>query len=236
MARKSSSEPVIVAELGRPETPGETAERKARNSRLYRERKTVNNLVFSLIVSLAMVLLIVLIVPRGVDAWSGHSVDVARSASDTAATAGQPLVAPEVPEGWKAKQAELRSAPSGDIAYWYIGYTTKSDAYAAVIQAFTNSGAPVDDSWIAQQFEAQAATGSERIGGLDWTVYDHPERNPDTTNMVFGLQAAVGDATLLVYGTESPDELRALAASVAEQAAGLGIGRPAPNTEEGEAE
>lgn len=210
--------PVVVAELGRPETPAETAERKARDSRLYRQRKTVNNLVLSLLVSLALVLLMVLIVPRGVDAWKGHSVDVAAAAAEMAPTAGHALVVPEVPKGWLAKQAELRGGPGG-IAYWYIGYTTSDDAYAAVVQAFAADGSPVDEAWIAQQLEAQSATGTERIGGLDWTVYDHADRNADDANMRFGLQAETGDTTLLVYGTDTGATIRELAASTAAQIA-----------------
>ncbi len=235
MAGKSTA-PVVVAELGRPETASETAARKARDSQLYRQRKTVNNLVFSLLVSLGMVLLIVLIVPRGTDTWGAHEVDVAQSAVNTAATAGQPLVAPEVPEGWQAKQAELRSAPSGDIAYWYIGYTTADGSYAAVVQAFTNSGAPVDETWIGQQLEGQTATGMERIGRLDWTVYDHPERSADSANVVFGLQSTVGNASLLVYGTDTPESLRKLADSVANQALTIGAGASPAANEEGAAE
>lgn len=210
--------PAVVAELGRPETAAETAARKTRDSRLYRQRKTVNNLVFSLLVSLALVIVIVLVVPRGTDTWSGHTVDVAQSAAETAATAGHELVAPETPEGWKAKQAELRTAPSGDIFYWYIGYTTPSHAYAAVVQAFTRSGAAVDATWIAQQLEAQTATGTERIGGLEWTVYDHRDRNPDEANMLYGLQTELGPSTLLVYGTDSPEAIRELATLAVVQA------------------
>ncbi|MCB1274836.1 MAG: DUF4245 domain-containing protein [Leucobacter sp.] len=219
--------PVIVAELGRPETPAETAARKAENSRLYRQRKTVNNLVFSLLATLGVVLLIVLIVPRGVDVWRGHSVDVASAATAASPTAGHPLVAPEVPDGWLAKQAEIRSG--GDrIAYWYIGYTTvneakTSEAYAAVVEAFTADGSPVDESWIAGQLEAQAATGTETIGGIEWTVYDHSDRSPDAANMLFGLQAQVGQVSLIVYGTDTPDAIRGLAASVAASAQSIGL-------------
>lgn len=57
-------QPPIVAELGRPETPEETFARKAESSRLYRKRKTINNLVYSLLVSLGLVVFIVAIVPR----------------------------------------------------------------------------------------------------------------------------------------------------------------------------
>lgn len=218
--------PVVVAELGRPETAAETAARKAENSRLYRQRKTVNNLVFSLLATLGMVLLIVLIVPRGSDVWKGHSVDVAKAAAEIAPTAGHPLVVPEVPEGWQAKQAELRSG-TGGIAYWYIGYTTVTasggEAYAAVVQAFTADGSPVDEAWIAQQLEAQAATGTETVGGFEWTVYDHGDRNADAANMLFGLQTQLEQTSLLVYGTDAPEALRGLAASVAASAQTIGL-------------
>lgn len=213
MANKQKP-PVVVAELGRPETPSETSARKARDSRLYRQRKTVNNLVFSLLVSLGLVLVIVLVVPRGTDTWSRHSVDVAEAAAQNAASAGVPLVAPETPEGWLPKQAELRRSNSGDILYWYIGYTTAagaSEAYAAVVQAFTESGAPVDDEWIAQQLESQVATGTDAFGGHDWTVYDHQNRNADQANMLYGLRTDLGRSVLLVYGTDSSDALRGLA-------------------------
>lgn len=210
MASKQKT-PVVVAELGRPETPAETAARKARDSRLYRQRKTVNNLVFSLLVTVALAILIVIVVPRGTDTWTAHSVDVARAASETAPTAGHDLVAPAMPATWKAKQAELRSAPGGEISYWYIGYTTANDAYAAVVQAFTKSGGPVDASWIAQQLEGQSATGTELIGGTEWTVYDHRDRNPDEANMLYGLQTELEDSSLLVYGTDSQAAIHELA-------------------------
>ncbi|MFC7766038.1 hypothetical protein [Leucobacter soli] len=57
------------------------------------------------------------------------------------------------------------------------------------------------------------------MGGLEWTAYDHPERSADHTNVRFALQSQAGASTLLVYGTDEADELRALAASVAAQVA-----------------
>lgn len=222
MAQKQKR-PVVVAELGRPETASETASRKAEQSRLYKQRKTVNNLVFSLLVSVALMIVIVLIVPRGTDQWSNFSVNVADAAAQNESGAARPLVAPEVADSWKAKQAVLRAEKGTDILYWYIGYTTENQAYAAVEQAFTKSGEQVNDTWVSQQLEAQQPTGSERIGGLDWTVYDHPKRNAEETNVIFAMQAQVGGNTLLVYGTDRPEVLRTLAAEVAQQADALGL-------------
>ncbi|MBN9613386.1 MAG: DUF4245 domain-containing protein [Actinobacteria bacterium] len=217
MAEKQKT-PVIVAELGRPETPRETAARKAETSRLYRQRKTVNNLVFSLLVTLGVVVLIVLFTPQGANLWKNPSIDVSRAAAEAAPTAGQELVAPAVPEGWEAKQAQLRGG-GGKISFWYLGYTTADESYAAVAQAFTSDGSKVDDSWVAQQLESQAATGTESIGGFDWTVYDHSDRSADNTNASFGLTTQIGTTTLVVYGTDTPEAIRSLAKSVAEEAA-----------------
>lgn len=212
MAKKSKS-PVVVAELGRPETPAETAARKATDTRLYKQRKTVNNLVFSLIVSLGLVLVMVLVVPRGPDTYSDLSVDVAQLAEEAAPSAGRTLAAPATPEGWKAKQAMLRR--SGDVTSWQITYTTVDNAFAAVAQGFTADGTPVDEEWTSRHFEQQAATGSEELGGVNWTVYDYPKRSPDSSNMSFGLEGVINGDTVVVYGTDTPGNLRVLASEVA---------------------
>lgn len=215
MAKKQKS-PAVVAELGRPETPSETAARKANDSRLYRERKTVNNLVLSLIVSLGLMVAIVLMAPGllgGKNGFAEYSEDVPAVAQANEATAGRPLVAPQVDEGWKAKHAGLRT--DDGVVSWQINYTTASDAYAAVVQAFAADGSPVDETWIAKQLEEQLPTGTEQIAGIDWIVYDHTDRSPDKANMLFGLQGESDDETILVYGTDDPGVLRALAAEVA---------------------
>ena len=228
MAKKQKP-PVVVAGLGRPETPAETAARKAVDSHNYRARKTVNNLVLSLLVSLGLVLVIVLMVPRGTGGFEDRSVDVAALAADASPSAGRTLAAPEVPEGWKAKQALLRQ--SEGITYWQINYTTADEAYAAVVQAFTADGSPVDEAWIATQLEQQTPTGSEQLGGLEWVVYDHPDRSSDHANMRFGLASDTGDGALLVYGTDTPGTLRVLATEVA---ASIADGEPTDSSTMGE--
>lgn len=213
MAKKQKP-PVVVAELGRPETKAETAARKATDSRNYRQRKTVNNLVFSLIVTLGVVLVIFLAVPRGVGTFEDQSLDVQTLASQASPTAGRTLAAPEVPKAWKAKQARLLQ--SDDVNYWKITYTTVDEttgheAFASVVQAFTADGSPVDDAWISEQFERQDPTGSEQLAGVDWVVFDHPERSADSSNAVFALQGTWKGDAILVSGTDTPATLRLLA-------------------------
>lgn len=211
MAKK----PNISADLGRPETPAETAARKAKTSRLYRERKTVNNLVFSLLVTVGLVAVIFLLVPRGTGDTEGYSVDVAQAAAT--AGADRPLIAPVTPDGWKAKQASLTN--EGSISVWQIHYTTADNAYVSLVQAYTRDGSPVPAKWIAAKLEEQPATGAETLGGLDWTVYDHLSRKADQVNMRFGLETTADDNTVLVYGTDSDATIRVYATQVADEIA-----------------
>jgi hypothetical protein len=208
MSRKQQ---VIVAELGRPETTAETRARKTRDSRLYRERKTVNNLVLSLLVSVGLVAVIFLAVPRGIGNIETRNIDAVELAAQASASAGQTLIAPQLPAGWTTKQAELRYSEADKVTYWYVSYTTDAQQFAAFTQAF---GA--NDTWIAEQLERQSATGVETIGDQEWIVYDHSESaSADTkTNASFALQTVVGETTLLVYGTDTPDAIRMLAERV----------------------
>ncbi len=214
MAKK---QPNIVAELGRPETASETAARKAENSRLYRQRKTVNNLVFSLLVTVGLVFVIYLMVPRAAGDFEDRSVDVAQLAER--AGADRELAVPEVPETWKAKQATLTAGDDG-VSYWQIHYTTENESYATVVQAFREDGDPIDPEWIAANLEDQDSTGSEQLGGISWTVYDHPERRADQVNMRFGLEGETEGNTLLVFGTDDGGTIRVLATQVAASFAG----------------
>lgn len=211
MAR--NTKPRVVAELGRPETAEETQARKAENSRLHRQRQTVNNLVLSLLASLGVVLLLVLIVPRGVGDFEKRSVDVVTLAKAATPTAGQTLVAPVMPEGWLAKQATIRTSSSDRVTQWYVGFTTPkpTEQFAAVVQAFTPQSEPANETWIAQLLESKAATGSETFAGLTWTVYDHTSDLPDETLVRYAMSTTLDEAALVVYGTDEPEVIRELA-------------------------
>lgn len=210
MARQ---QPKIVAELGRPETPEETAARKAENSRLHRQRQTVNNLVYSLLACLGVVALLVLIVPRATGDFADRSVDVVSLAHDATPSAGQELVAPEMPDGWLAKQATIRSSKADRVTQWHISFTTPkpTEQFAAVVQAFTPDNTPANETWVAQLLESKAATGTEEFAGLTWTIYDHTEDLPDETLVRYAMSTELEEASLVVYGTDDPPVIRELA-------------------------
>lgn len=205
----------IVAELGRPETPQETADRKARDRALRRSRQTVRNLIASLAACIALVAVLVLLVPRGT-APAVRDVDVAIAVQQFGDTAGQPLVAPKVPATWRANAAELRGF--GDTASWYVGYVIDGTGYAGVTE-----GLPGTTGLLETVLDGARPTGTTRIAGLPWRVYDRRDLGTGAGNVGYGLATKIGKVVVAVYGTASPNEVRGLAAAVATDAATRGL-------------
>ncbi|MEB4615783.1 DUF4245 domain-containing protein [Leucobacter sp. M11] len=206
----------IVAELGRPETPEETAARKAQDTKNYRERKTVNNLVFSLLVTVAMVAVIFLAVPRGNLDVSKVTHDVPALAAEAETGVGRPLVAPDLDADWRATWARVQTTGKNGVVSWSAGYETPSKNFASFQQAWD-----ANPTWVAQNLENQSATGVETIAGVEWTVYDHRDKDKGKTNVSYGLEAVVDEGTELettfvVSGTDSPEQIKLLATRVLE--------------------
>lgn len=200
--------PREVAELGRPETPEETAARKAENSRLHRQRQTVLNLVLALGASLLVVLVIVLIVPRSDTAFE-PDVDVATTAEQAQVAIDDPLAVPELPEGWRANAAELRTSQVDEVTAWYVGYLTPSDEYIGMYQGFE-----ANPTWAAGLLVRTLATGTTTIDGVEWTVYDNRDTGDDVGNAEYGLTTEAGDSTFVLLGTGTPEEFETLATAL----------------------
>lgn len=200
-------EPKIVAELGRPETPEETAARKAENSRLYKSRKTINNLVYSMLVTLALVLVIYFLVPRpdGDPQWN---IDYVAQSEVAAQTLNRDLLVPAMPEDWRANAAELRNASNGKVTSWYIGFITPNDQFIAFNEAFE-----ADATWVSQTLNEYPPTGEMTIDGQVWTVYDNREMS-DPGNVEYAMVTTSGDATIVLFGTADPVEFEQLATSI----------------------
>ena len=200
--------PRVGAELGRPETPEETAARKAENSLKHRQRQTLKNLVLALGASLLVVLVIVLLVPRS-DAPLDRDVDVQSIAAQAQIASDDPLAVPTLPEGWRANAAELRTSSVDDVTAWYVGYLTPSDEYLGMYQ-----GIEANPTWVAGLLARTPATGTTTIDGVEWTVYDNRHTSVDVGNAKYGLTTEAGDSTFVLLGTATPDEFETLATAL----------------------
>jgi hypothetical protein len=194
----------VVAELGRPETPEETAARKAENSRNYRERKTLNNLVLSLLVCVGVVALIVFLVPRS-DTSLIQNVDYQQVASQTQDSMPMPLAVPALPDGWTSNAAEVRTGADKVIS-WYIGLISPAGQFVGVTQAVD-----ANPSWLADQLLQTAASTTVNIGGVVWDVYDNSNATTDVGNVRYALNTESGGTTYIVFGTAVPDEIQLVA-------------------------
>jgi hypothetical protein len=208
---RSPRPPRVVAELGRPETADERATRLATNSRNYRARKTINNLVYSLLATVGAVIVLVLIVPRS-DTPLTRNVDYAAVAEQAQSGIEVPLAAPVLPGGWAANAAEWRSGGSDGVSSWYIGLVTPSNEFVGLTQAVD-----ANPTWLAEQLEKVTASDTITIEGVDWDVYRNPAPAADQGNFESALVTEAGASNYLLIGTAPDDELAVLAGALADQ-------------------
>lgn len=200
--------PRVVAELGRPETPDETAARKAEASLTYRSSQTTRNLIAALLVTLGIVLVIVLAVPRG-DLPERAPIDVASVAQDVETARGIDVVVPSVPADWGVNVAAVES---GDVTEWTIVYALPSEAdFIRVAQGF---GA--DAAWASRKLRGTAPTGTVSVDGVVWDRYEIADP-ASTGNVTAAMGTQSGDDHILVYGAASTDDLELVAASLTKQ-------------------
>ncbi|HEY5319476.1 MAG TPA: DUF4245 domain-containing protein [Galbitalea sp.] len=197
----------IVAELGRPETPDETAARKAENSRAHRANQTTRNLILALLASLAIVLCTVLVVIRP-NNTAPTTVDYKTVAAQAQSGIKPTLVAPELPKGWRANDAQLKQEDE-NAQTWYIGLLTPKQQFVAV-----EEGVGTTDAFFGSLLGKAQPTGAATIDGIRWTVYNQRgAANPG--NFGYSLTATVDGARYVLHGSADNAEFRELAGSIA---------------------
>ncbi len=200
----------IVAELGRPETPDETAARKAASSKAYRGSQTLRNLIAALLVTVAVVAVIIFAVPRG-EPVTAEKIDVAGIAAGVESTMDSPAIVPELDDFWRVNAAELQS---GATVVWEITLAPAADderGFIKVAQAFD-----ADSSWAPQRLNGNAPTDEIRIGGLDWDVYRLGDAGANA-NVSYAIGTQAGDDYVLLYGSRSASSTADLAESLVPQ-------------------
>ncbi|KNY07542.1 DUF4245 family protein [Microbacterium sp. GCS4] len=205
-----SKRPPVVAELGRPETPEETATRKAEFSRAYRSSQTIRGLVAALIATLAIVAVIVFAVPRGEPA-TPQTIDVARIAADVETTMGSPVIVPIDDDFWRVNAAGLTSDAT---VVWDVTLAPASEnerGFVKFAQAFD-----ADSSWAPQRLNGIAPTDTTTIGGLEWDVYSLGDAGAKQ-NITYAIGTQAGDDYVLLYGSRSADSTAELAESLVPQ-------------------
>jgi hypothetical protein len=199
----------VVAELGRPETPEETAARKAESSRRYRSSKTFRNLLAALLVTVGVVLVVIAAVPRGEPAPRAQP-DVPTLAAELSDDLGRPALSPALPDGWRVNQA-MTEGQGGTEAWTMVYVRSGESGFVRVAQ-----GLDTGEEWVAQILGGARSGESVTIDGIEWDVYrpSDPER---AGNITYALSTPAGPDQVLIYGDASPETTAIAAASVTAQ-------------------
>ena len=204
----ASKQPRVVAELGRLETPEETAARKAETSRKHRANQTLLNLVVALLGSLLVVVFLVSVVVRPAPEAS-DGIDFVAVAEEAQGGADAPLLAPVLPPGWTANDARFQT--TAQVPTWYVGFLTPGEQYIGLDQ-----GIGANPTWQATLLDNAEQTGTVTIDGIPWTVFDQRDAQ-DPGNFAYSLATTHGDSTVLLHGTAEDDEFVLLATAIAAQ-------------------
>lgn len=199
----------IVAELGRPETPEETAARKAAASRTYRAAQNVRGLIAAIIATLVVVAIVIFAVPRGTPP-EREPIDVAAAAERVASSEGGTVIAPETPDGWIVNRAVIEGVSS--VRTWMVVLAPAGEderGFLRVAQGFD-----ADPGWVSRVLAGAAPEGTVDIDGVEWERYSpHPER---AGNVSTALATTAGDDTILVYGAGNAATLETVAAGLSD--------------------
>jgi hypothetical protein len=179
-----------------------------------RAKQTVRNLVLSLAVTLGLVLLMVLGVPRD-DSVRIQQVDFAAEAAGASAAVGELAVAPILDDTWWANAARLES--NAAVSSWYIGLVTPSNEFIGIRQAFVSN-----PSWLALQLQGNDPVGEIELGGVLWQKWQAREAsNPPRTNE-FAMVYEYGPGAIVIFGTANQNEFEIVANSLTEALAKIG--------------
>lgn len=173
-----------------------------------RAKATVRNLIYSMLVTLGVVLLLMLGVPRD-DSSRLTAVDYVQIAEAASESQGHMALAPEIPEQWYSNAARLDN--SLGVRGWYVGFVTDNNQFIGLSQAFESN-----PSWEADMLKANLQDGEIEIAGLTWEIW--PTRNPSSPpgTKEFALKHNFGESVVVIYGTAPLTDFELVAESIAE--------------------
>jgi hypothetical protein len=134
-----------------------------------------------------------------------REVSIDASVSLAAERAGYPVLFPQaLPEGWRptSVRTDAGAAGEGDRITLQVGWYTPGEEYAGYVIS-DDAGAPA----LTDVLEGATGDGTAQVGGEAWQRLTSARGETVLTR-------SVGEATLLVTGSATDEELQTLAAAV----------------------
>jgi hypothetical protein len=160
-------------------------------------RKSVLDMVRTMLVIIAAVGLLVLLVPRP-NSVTPPSIDLTSAVSQAEGALGFAPLTP-VPPGWTVTSARIRR-DTGDLPSWTINYLTPRGGYVGLVQAAGWSA-----RWQSSLTHGGEPLPSVQAGGVVWETYYKQERGltsllrrePGRSILVLAKGGGLADATAL---------------------------------------
>lgn len=173
----------------------------------------MNNLLLSLLATAAMVLLIILVVPRD-ESSRIPKIDYTAVAAEASESSGKQIIVPVIPNDWWSNQAQWLGNPVDAVPRFEVGFVGPKNEYIGQTQAFG-----VNPTWIALSLKdvVLAETFTNPGSELKWEVFKNPvqREQPKTRDTIWMLQYE-GDAILL-YGTADKSQFGGFTKSIESQ-------------------
>lgn len=175
----------------------------------HRAKQTVRNLIYSLLVTVALVAAIILGVPRD-DSNRIAQVEYSEIAAQASESLGAEALAPVIPQTWWSNAARLENEL--DVKTWYVGFVTEDNQFIGMSQAVESN-----PSWLALTLQGNWQEGEVVIEGRTWEIW--PTLNPQSPRGTkhYAMVHKYQDSAVVIYGTAEPEQFELLAKAIGAQ-------------------
>jgi hypothetical protein len=182
----------------------------------HRAKQTVNNLLLSLLVSVGMVLVIILIVPRDDSSRIPH-IDYVAVAEQASTSSKHNIVAPELPKDWWSNQATWLGEPVDAVPRFEVGFVGPNNEYIGLTHAFG-----VNPTWLALTLKDVVLEKNFTNEGssIKWDIYRSAEVHDPVLTRDYIWVATVGTDAVLLYGTGTEVQFKVLSKNIEAQLEG----------------
>ena len=171
-----------------------------------RAKQTVRNLIYSMLVTLALTMVIVLIVPRD-DTNRIQPVDYVGISQTVQASVAETLIAPKLETDWWVNAA--RAEKDLGVETWYVGFITPDDQYIGLTQAFESN-----PSWLANKLQGNWLDVTVEIEGRTWEVWPTLLPSVPKGTKEYAMVHTFDNQAVVIYGTASEEDFNKLATQI----------------------
>lgn len=171
-----------------------------------RAKQTVRNLIYSMLVTLALTMVIVLIVPRD-DTNRIQPVDYVGISQTVQDSVAETLIAPKLLTDWWVNAARVEKDLG--VETWYVGFITPDDQYIGLTQAFESN-----PSWLANKLQGNWLDVTVEIEGRTWEVWPTLLPSVPKGTKEYAMVHTFDNQAVVIYGTASEEDFNKLATQI----------------------